>query len=634
MSNEKITNLLDVSTPLSGAEPLALVQANLTKQVTVANLTAGRSVTGLSFSDSAGDVRSVPRSGAVKTANYVLSTNDIGQQVELNTGGNVTIPDGVFSTGDVVTIVNNSPTIVKIYCSITTAYIAGIDVDQQTISLSTRGSATVLFLSGTLCVITVSKLVSFIYFSGLACSNTQTFYSPTVAEPATPFTIIYNTALGPNNTVTFPALGAGNLTIDWGDGNTEVVSGANYYNVQAQPTHTYSGSGTYTVTATGSLFGIYSEFEPRLTTVVNWGNLGLQSLEYAFFGASNLTGVPNYILANITSLKGMFKIATSFNDVNVTSWDVSNVTNMEEMFNEATVFNRNISGWDVSNVTNMSGMFWYAENFNQNIGSWDVSSVTAMQVMFHHAYAFNQNIGSWDVTNVVNMAQMFQNATVFNQPITGWDVSSVTNMSGMFAFTSAFNQNISSWNVSAVTTMAGMFQNALAFDQPIGTWNTSNVTDMGNMFEGASSFNKDLDTWNVSAVTNMGYMFKNAVAFNRDLSSWITNSVTNMEYMFNGATGFNEDITTWNTANVINMRHMFNGATAFNQNISGWDTGNVLNTLFNSMISMFQNASSFNQNLSSWCVSNILSKPTNFDSGASSWTGGNATRPQWGTCPP
>jgi hypothetical protein len=51
------------------------------------------------------------------------------------------------------------------------------------------------------------------------------------------------------------------------------------------------------------------------------------------------------------------------------------------------------------------------------------------------------------------------------------------------------------------------------------------------------------------------------------------------------------------------------------------------------MQEMFNGASSFNRDLSSWCVSLIPTKPNNFDLGAASWTGGTATRPQWGTCP-
>jgi hypothetical protein len=45
---------------------------------------------------------------------------------------------------------------------------------------------------------------------------------------------------------------------------------------------------------------------------------------------------------------------------------------------------------------------------------------------------------------------------------------------------------------------------------------------------------------------------------------------------------------------------------------------------------MFYYANSFNQDLSEWCVSNISSQPSNFASGATSWT---LPQPIWGTCP-
>ena len=49
MSNSKISALTSASTPLAGTETLPVVQSSTTKQVSVANLTAGRAVSGLSF---------------------------------------------------------------------------------------------------------------------------------------------------------------------------------------------------------------------------------------------------------------------------------------------------------------------------------------------------------------------------------------------------------------------------------------------------------------------------------------------------------------------------------------------------------------------------------------------------------
>jgi len=97
--------------------------------------------------------RNIPRSGSAKTTSYTLATGDIGEFIEVGTGGSVTIPDATFALGDVVSVFNNTSGAITITCTITTAYIAGTDADKATVSLATRGVATILFLSGTVCVI-------------------------------------------------------------------------------------------------------------------------------------------------------------------------------------------------------------------------------------------------------------------------------------------------------------------------------------------------------------------------------------------------------------------------------------------------------------------------------------------------
>jgi len=97
--------------------------------------------------------RNVPRSGSAKTTSYPLVTGDVGEFIEVGTGGSITIPDATFATGDVVSVFNNTSGNITITCTITTAYIAGTDADKATVTLATRGVATILFLSGTVCVI-------------------------------------------------------------------------------------------------------------------------------------------------------------------------------------------------------------------------------------------------------------------------------------------------------------------------------------------------------------------------------------------------------------------------------------------------------------------------------------------------
>ncbi len=89
-----------------------------------------------------------------KTGSYTLATSDVGEYVQVGSGGSITIPDATFAEGDVISICNNTSGNITITCSITTAYIAGTDTDKATMTLATRGVATVLFLSSTVCVVT------------------------------------------------------------------------------------------------------------------------------------------------------------------------------------------------------------------------------------------------------------------------------------------------------------------------------------------------------------------------------------------------------------------------------------------------------------------------------------------------
>ena len=89
-----------------------------------------------------------------KTSAYVLGTGDVGKVIGVGTGGSIEIPNSTFASGDAVLIFNNTTGAITITCTITTAYIAGTDADKATVSLATRGVANILFVSGTVCVIT------------------------------------------------------------------------------------------------------------------------------------------------------------------------------------------------------------------------------------------------------------------------------------------------------------------------------------------------------------------------------------------------------------------------------------------------------------------------------------------------
>lgn len=212
MADLKISQLPSATTPLAGSEVLPIVQSGTTKQVSIDNLTAGKAVSastvsattvtattvngttfdtnvaaagvtlagttlaadgtdtnisltltpkgtgvvtnGTTYSDVYGKVRAIPQSGSAKTTSYTLATTDVGQFIEIGASGSIVVPNSTFSAGDAVVLFNNTSGSITITLSITTAYQAGTDADKATLSLATRGVANILFISGTVCVVT------------------------------------------------------------------------------------------------------------------------------------------------------------------------------------------------------------------------------------------------------------------------------------------------------------------------------------------------------------------------------------------------------------------------------------------------------------------------------------------------
>ena len=211
MADLKISQLPAATTPLAGTEVLPIVQGGSTVQVSVNNLTTGKAVsastvtattvtattfagsldtnvaaakltvsgtsavasgtdtnisitltpkgtgvvtTAASYSDGAGKLRAIPQSGSAKVASYTLATTDVGEFIELGASGAIVVPDATFSAGDAVVIFNNTSSSATITLSITTAYLGGTDADKATLSLATRGVCNILFISGTVCVVT------------------------------------------------------------------------------------------------------------------------------------------------------------------------------------------------------------------------------------------------------------------------------------------------------------------------------------------------------------------------------------------------------------------------------------------------------------------------------------------------
>jgi surface protein len=356
------------------------------------------------------------------------------------------------------------------------------------------------------------------------------------AAQYTPMQITIDTTLQANRIMLLPIRGNTNIVIDWGDGGatTTVVSA----NRTTDVSKTYAVNGNYTISISGTLQqygrGTNPASNPKITSILSFGELGLQNLYGAFTEATNLTTIPDVLPSTVSNLKAMFGAASNFNDGNIANWNTSNVTDMNSMFSQASSFNQNIGNWNTANVTDMIQMFSLASAFNQPIGNWNTSKVSNMTIMFGGANNFNQDIGNWNTSNVISMQNMFSSAKNFTDGNIGnWNTSNVTNMSQMFGGASNFNGNIGNWNTSKVSNMAFLLSDANTFNQNISGWSVSNVTDMTAMFRNTLSFTQNLSSW-ITGLTSQPSQFSSGAN-----PTFANNANLRKPFLSNGTTRIN-----------------------------------------------------------------------------------------------
>jgi hypothetical protein len=98
--------------------------------------------------------RNIPQTGSDKTTAYTLVTGDVGKYVGVGSSGSIVVPTSTFANGDAISVYNNTTGNITITTSAPTAYIAGTNTVKTSITLATRGIATILFVSATVCVVT------------------------------------------------------------------------------------------------------------------------------------------------------------------------------------------------------------------------------------------------------------------------------------------------------------------------------------------------------------------------------------------------------------------------------------------------------------------------------------------------
>ena len=307
-----------------------------------------------------------------------------------------------------------------------------------------------------------------------------------------------------NLSIEIPTTGDGYFyTVDWGDSTSDTAQTAN-------APHTYTASGTYTVTITGSFPRIYfnnSGDKDKIIEVNQWGTQQWTSMESAFYGCTNLiidaSDTPD--LANVTSLRAMFRDNTNLIDVQgtIANWDVKTIVDLGQMFMNTDKFNTTLKSWFFRAAEDLSEMFRGAKMFNQLIGF--PYFAKTFEGMFRDAIAFNQPI-YWTTPEVITLKDMFNGATSFDQNLRLFKIQSVTDMTGMFSnaglSTQNYDQTLSGWFLSDlrpsdVTFDAGNSKYCLAGDIKEQLTNTYGwqITDGGSDCDENDVF---VMTWDLS----------------------------------------------------------------------------------------------------------------------------------------
>ena len=141
------------------------------------------------------------------------------------------------------------------------------------------------------------------------------------------------TESGMKNTLILPLTGTVDATVDWGDGKTETVTAVN-------PQHVYEQEGEYYVTVTGSVTALGNRLtktsQSAIVRVIQWGQLGLESLEEAFYNNKGLTQValPDAgAFAKVTTVENMF-----YNCTLLTAVPVGLIDQCTELTSAASLF--------------------------------------------------------------------------------------------------------------------------------------------------------------------------------------------------------------------------------------------------------------------------------------------------------
>ena len=389
------------------------------------------------------------------------------------------------------------------------------------------------------------------------------------------------------NTLILPLTGTVDATVDWGDGKTETVTAVN-------PQHVYEQEGEYYVTVIGSVTALGNRLtktsQSAIVRVIQWGQLGLESLEEAFYNNKGLTQValPDAgAFAKVTTVENMF-----YNCTLLTAVPVGLIDQCTELTSAASLF----SG--CSSLTSIP------EGFFDNC-----PKIASLASAFKGCKKVTEiPAGLFDnLTEVTDVSGLFTNCTALVSVPDGLldKLTKVTTVSSFFNGCSSLRTVPNDFfkSQTEVTASGMIFKGCSSLESvPSGLLDPfTKTTTIGSLFSGCKSlgnlpeglFDKVGSNVDPSAkAVDASYLFENCVKMTDFPSLSKLPNVSNVASLWRGCTAMTTvpaDYFPSSCTNSISVGNMFNGCTS----LKSLPAGLLKNmTDITTALSMFTNCSS------------------------------------------
>ena len=415
--------------------------------------------------------------------------------------------------------------------------------------------------------------------------------------------------------VYLPLYGAVKAHVDWGDGATEDID-KTVTSAATMIQHTYENEGIYCVTIQGTAAqmkgtAVNKNAAPAITGVIQWGMLGLTSLEDAFRYNTSITSVPmpeEGAFAAVTTVEGMFEGCTSLTSVPEDLFSSATaLTDAAMLFSDCASLTSVPERLFASNplITDVSTMFsgclaltsvpagLFANQPEITKASSLFKECTSLTEVPENLFAANRKIENLSgffnlasalktvpaglfsgLESVTNIATMFKGCTSLSSVPAGLfeDMANVMNMNSLFSTCPSLGNLPADIfrNQTKVTTASYLFEGCTGMTEFPAISHMTALKTVPGMWKDCSTITSvpaDYFPESVSAGTSAAYMFQNCTSLKTVPEGLFEDfsGVTTMNQMFENCTSL-ESLPAGifdSMVKVTSANQVFNGCSAF-----------------------------------------------------------------------